>query len=206
MARNYVEIAEQYINRVMSGEELVCRLNRLAVERHVTELERSKDPSYPFIFDPTQDAIRFCRLFETIQPSKWPTPMVMAPWQVAHDLILYGWRNRETLTVTNPKNNKPFTFNPRRFRIAYDRWPRKTGKSAHASVQVLYHLKYDRERGAEVYSAALVEEQARRIFDEAVAMRDGTPGLRSAIQKVGYSLPPPPGCGPQRRCPPAQPG
>lgn len=184
--RDYVAIAGEYIHRVMSGEEMVCRLNRLAVERHVRELERSQsDPSYPFIFDPSQDAVRFCRLFETVQPSKWPTPMQMAPWQVAHDIILYGWRNREPITVTDPKTNKPVTFNPRRFRIAYDRWPRKTGKSARASVQFLYHLKFDRERGAEVYSAALVEEQARRVFDESVAMRDGTPGLRSAIQKVG---------------------
>lgn len=183
--RDYVSIAGEYIDRVMSGEEMVCRLNRLAVERHVKELERSKDPAYPFIFDPSQDAIRFCRLFETVQPSKWPTPMQMAPWQVAHDIILYGWRGREPVTITNPKTGKPFTFNPRRFRIAYDRWPRKTGKSARASVQFLYHLKFDRERGAEVYSAALVEEQARRVFDEAVAMRDGTPGLRSTIQKIG---------------------
>lgn len=183
--RNYVQIAQDYIRRVMSGEELVCRLNRLAVERHVNELEKSKDPSYPFIFDPTQDAIRFCRLFETVQPSKWPNPMVMAPWQVAHDVILYGWRNRETVTIKEPVTDKPFTFNPRRFRIAYDRWPRKTGKSARSSIQFLYHLKFDRERGAEVYSAALVEEQARRVFDEAVAMVASTPGLRSAIQRVG---------------------
>jgi phage terminase large subunit-like protein len=184
--RDYVAIAEDYIRRVMSGEEMVCRLNRLAVERHVQELERSQsDPSYPFIFDPKQDAIRFCRLFETVQPSKWPTPMVMAPWQVAHDVILYGWRNREPITISNPDDGEPFTFNPRRFRIAYDRWPRKTGKSARASVQFIYHLKFDRERGAEVYSAALVEEQARRVFNEAVAMRDATPGLRSTIRKVG---------------------
>jgi phage terminase large subunit-like protein len=186
--RDYVQIANDYISRVMSGAEMVCRLNRLAVERHVKDLERSEtDPSFPFIFDPTQDAIRFCRLFETVQPSKWPVPMVMADWQVAHDVILYGWRDRQPITISHPGTNKPFTFNPRRFRIAYDRWPRKTGKSARASVQFCYHLAYDRERGAEVYSAALVEEQARRVFDEAVAMRDGTPGLRKVIQKMGDS-------------------
>lgn len=182
--RDYVAIAEDYINRVLSGDEMVCRLNRLAVERHVKDLERSKtDPDFPFIFDPKQDAIRFCRFFETVQPSKWPTPMVMQPWMVAHDVILYGWRQKNTVEVRLP-NKKPVKINPRRFRIAYDRWPRKTGKSAHASVQFNYHLKFDRERGAEVYSAAIVEEQARRVFDEAVAMRDATPGLRG-IQKLG---------------------
>lgn len=184
--RDYVKIAEEYIARVMSGEELVCRLNRLAVEKHVVELERSKtDPSFPFIFDPSQDAIRFCRLFETVQPSKWPAPMVMAPWQVAHDVILYGWRDRTAVEITLPNKKKSIRLNPRRFRIAYDRWPRKTGKSARGSVQVVYHTKYDRERGAEVYTVALVEDQARRVFDEAVAMVEGTEGLRGVIKKVG---------------------
>src|SRR5581483_10817751 len=170
----------------MSGNELVCRLNRLAVERHVKDLVRSKRDivTFPYVFDPSQDAIRFCRLFETVQPSKWPAPMVMAPWLVAHDVILYGWRKNETVTISLPEK-KPFKLKPRRFKIAYGRWPRKTGKSARASVQVNYHTKYDRERGAEVYSVALVEAQARRVFDEAVAMRDGTPGLRAVIQKIG---------------------
>ncbi len=186
--RDYVQIAEQYISRVMSGEELVCRLNRMAVERHVQDIKRSEsDPSFPYIFDPKQDALRFCRLFETVRPSKWPRPMVMAPWQVAHDYILYGWRQRETVEIVLPgkEDEPPFILNPRRFRIAYDRWPRKTGKSARASVQFLYHLKFDRERGAEVYSVALVEKQARRVFDEAAAMRDATPKLRRTIRKIG---------------------
>jgi phage terminase large subunit-like protein len=184
--RDYVAIANEYIQRVLSGKEMVCRLNRLAVERHVNDLERSldNDPSFPYIFDPKQDAIRFCRLFETVQPSKWPKPMVMAPWQVAHDVILYGWRQKDAVEIQLP-GKKPFMLNPRKHRIAYDRWPRKTGKSARGSVQVVYHTKYDRERGAEVYTVALVEDQARRVFDEAVAMVEGTPGLRSVIKKVG---------------------
>lgn len=181
--RDYVQIANEYIDRVLSGEEMVCRLNRLAVERHARDLKRAKTDSvtFPFVFDPTQDAIRFCKFFEHVQPSKWPTPMVMAPWQVAHEMILYGWRDKNAVDVRLP-GKKPVRLLPRRFRIAYDRWPRKTGKSARASVQFNYHLKFDRERGAEVYSVALVEEQARRVFDEAVAMRDATPGLRGIVK------------------------
>src|ERR1041385_3622001 len=168
--RDYPAIAEQYLQRVMSGEELVCRKVRLAVERHFKDLERAKDPNYPYHYD-REGGVRFCKLFELVRPSKWPEPMVMAPWQVAHYMMLYGWKQK--------------TDGLRRFRVAYDRWPRKTGKSACASVQTLYHLLADGERGAEVYSAALVEEQARRVFDEAVAMRDGTPELRAEITKLG---------------------
>lgn len=168
--KDFGAIAQQYIDRVLSGEELVCRKVRQTVERHIADLARSADESYPYYYD-VDGGSRFCSLFELVTPSKWPTRMTMAPWQVAHDMMLYGWKQKAD--------------HLRRFRIAYDRWPRKTGKSARGSVQQIYHLKLDGERGAEVYSVALVEEQARRVFDEAVAMRDGTAALRKDIVKMG---------------------
>ena len=184
--RDYPAIAEEYLRRVQSGEELVCRKVRLAVERHFKDLERAKDPDYPYFYD-VRGGVRFCALFELVTPSKWPTQMVMAPWQVAHDMLLYGWKHKEPIKIGTDSQGADILLHPRRFRIAYDRWPRKTGKSARGSVQQLYHLKLDGERGAEVYSVALVEEQARRVFDEAVAMRDGTPALRKEISKMGDS-------------------
>jgi phage terminase large subunit-like protein len=170
MSRNYAEIAEGYISRVLSGEELVCRKVRLTVERHIADLKKSEDPNYPFWYDP-QGGRRFCKLFETVNPSKWPSKMVMAPWQVACDMMVYGWKQKAD--------------NLRRFRIGYYRWPRKTGKSARGSVKQIYHVRLDGEKGAEVYSVALVEEQARRVFDEAVAMVAATPQLRNAIVRQG---------------------
>jgi phage terminase large subunit-like protein len=184
--RDFPAIAAEYIARVLSGEEMVCRLNRLAVERHLKDLEKSKSAEYPYYWD-TKPGIRFCRLFEYVTPSKWPGKMVMAPWQVAHDMILYGWKHKKPVQYGTDSKGQPILVYPRRFRVAYDRWPRKTGKSARASVQAVFHLKYDSEKGAEVYSAALVEEQARRVFDEAVAMRDATPELRKGIAKQGDS-------------------
>lgn len=168
--RDYAAISEQYIARVLDGTELVCRKVRLAVERHARDLRKAELGSGHYYYDP-QAGARVCALFEHVRPSKWPTTMVMQPWMVAATLILYGWKQRAD--------------GMRRFRIAYNRWPRKTGKSAYASVLGLYHLTADGERGGEVYSAALVEEQARRVFDESVAMRDGTPTLRKKITKVG---------------------
>jgi phage terminase large subunit-like protein len=170
--KNYPAIAEQYIADVVSGKELVCRPVRLTVERHLRDLKRSQeDPNYPFYYEPTGGASRVCRLFEMVRPSKWPVCMVMAPWMVTCTLILFGWKRKADKL--------------RRFRQAFLMWPRKMGKSAYLSVLLLNALKLDQERGAECYSAALTEEQARRVFDEAVAMRDGTPELRKEIVKVG---------------------
>src|SRR6185503_16586601 len=147
----------------MDGSALVCRKVRQTVERHVRDLERAQDPAFAYYFDPDAGST-VCKLFEMVRPSKWPTTMVMGPWMVACTLILYGWKH--------------LSDNTRRFRQAFLMWPRKMGKSAYLSVLCLNALAADGERGAEVYSAALVEEQARRVFDEAVAMRDGTPALR----------------------------
>lgn len=169
--RNYPEIAEQYVSRVMDGTETVCRTVRLAVERHVKDLERSQaDLDYPFYFDAAAGA-RVCKFFAILRPSKWPTPIQLQPWQVCMILLLYGWKKRAD--------------HMRRFRIAFIMLPRKTGKSALVSGFGLYALECDGELGPEVYAAALVEDQARRVFDEAVAMRDGTPELHKNIQKSG---------------------
>lgn len=170
-AKNYGEMAEQYIADVVSGKQLVCRTVRQAIDRHIRDQRRANTESdYPFYFDEEAGA-KVCRLFSVLRPSKWPKPLELQPWQVCMILILYGWKRRED--------------NTRRFRIGFIMLPRKTGKSALLSGFAINALVADDEPGAEVYSAALVEEQARRVFDEAVAMRDSTPYLRTLISKVG---------------------
>lgn len=169
--RDYAAISEQYIASVLAGEQLVCITVRQAIDRHLRDLERSKtEPDYPFYFDPKPGS-RVCKLFESVNPSKWPTKMVMGAWLVCCTLLIYGWKRKSD--------------NMRRFRQVFLMWPRKTGKSAYLSVLSTNALVADDERGAEVYSAALTEEQARRVFDEAVAMRDSTPMLREVIAKAG---------------------
>lgn len=169
--RDYAAISEQYIASVLDGSQLVCITVRQAIDRHLKDLERTKtEPDYAFYFDPEAGA-KVCRLSARLRPSKWPTALELQPWQVCLTLILYGWKHKEG--------------DARRFRQAFLMWPRKTGKSAYLSVLGINALIADGERGAEVYSAALTEEQARRVFDEAVAMRDGTPILREQIAKAG---------------------
>jgi phage terminase large subunit-like protein len=169
--KNYPEIAEQYIRSVLDGSQLVCRTVRQAIDRHLNDLERSKnEPDYPFFYDAEAGA-KICRFFSILRPSKWPTPLELQPWQVTMILFLYGWKRRAD--------------NTRRFRVAFIMLPRKTGKSALLSGFALYALTSDGERGAEVYSAALVEEQARRVFDESVKMAEFTPLVRDIVTKEG---------------------
>lgn len=187
--KDYALIAQEYIARVTSGEEVVCRKVRLSVERHLHDLARAEagNPDFPYFFDYRAGA-RVCRLFEMVQPSKWPTKMKMSPWMVTVTMILFGWKMTETAETGTEEDGTPILINPRRFRQVYFRWPRKTGKSAYLSVLGTNALVADDERGAEVYSAALTEDQARRVFDEAVEMRNGTPAIRRETRTEGSAL------------------
>ena len=169
--KDFAAIASSYVASVLDGSQLVCKTVRGTIDRHVRDLQRAKtDPAYPYYFDPEPGA-KICRLFELIRPSKWPTRMTMAPWMVCCTLILYGWKHKDT--------------HLRRFRQAFLMWPRKSGKSAYLSILCLNAAAADGEMGPEVYSAALTEEQARRVFDESVAMVEMTPQLSKKFRKVG---------------------
>lgn len=170
-AKNYPEISEQYIASVLDGSQLVCKTIRQAIDRHLSDLNQSEEQTdYPFYFDPAAGA-KVCKLLSILKPSKLPKPVDLQPWQVCMVLLLYGWKRREDHT--------------RRFRIGFIMLPRKTGKSFLLSGFLINALIADGELGAEAYSAGLVEEQARRVFDEAVAMVEKTPEIRNEIVRVG---------------------
>jgi phage terminase large subunit-like protein len=170
-AKNYQAVAEQYIQDVLSGTQLVCIQVRQAIDRHQKDLGRSvTETDYPFYYDPEAGA-KVCRLLAILIPSKMRSPIILQPWQVCMILMLYGWKRRED--------------NTRRFRIGFIMLPRKTGKSFLLSGFLINALIGDDELGAEAYSAALVEEQARRVFNEAVWMAEKTPEISSMIKKVG---------------------
>jgi len=89
-------------------------------------------------------------------------PFELLPWQ---DMLifrpLFGWCRTED--------------GYRRFRQVFVEVAKKNGKSAIASGLALLLATADGEPGAEVYSAAGDEVQARIVFDEASNMAEGSP-------------------------------
>lgn len=77
-------------------------------------------------------------------------------WQIFMIGQIYGWKRRSD--------------DMRLFRTVYIEVPRKNGKSTLCSVLGIYHLIFDGEASAEVYSAATSRDQARIVFDDARAM------------------------------------
>ena len=154
--------AQEYIDDVMAGRQLVCKWTRLAVERHLNDLKRAEgnDPAFPYYFDEAQ-AIRvidFKQLLrhtkgEWADPRKHDTRIRLEPWQQFKDWVLFGWRREGGY---------------RRFTKAYIEVARKNGKTTDAAAIANYCFFMDspREIGPEVYCVATKKEQAKYAWEE----------------------------------------
>lgn len=142
----------QYIDDVSNKKLTVCKMVRLAVQRHTRDLKASKG-TFPYYFDDAQAqrAINFfCEQVHT-KGSLARQKLKPQPWQQFIIAAIYGWRRKD--------NHK------RRFRRVYLQVARKNGKTFFASGVGLYDL--IAEPGAEVYSAATKRDQAKIAFQNA---------------------------------------
>lgn len=169
----YFERARAYAERVISGAETAGKLERLACQRFIDDLDvRQGTATFAFRFDQALGA-RACRFVDLMPHIKgeWARPVYidgrlqyaklnMEDWQVFKTINLFGWVHRIT--------------GLRRFRRAYEEVARKNAKSTWAAAVLLLLLSADGEPGAQVYSAATTGEQAREVFDVArnMAMRE----------------------------------
>lgn len=163
--RDYATIARRYAEDVRDGLVPACRLVQLACARHLDDLDRQDSEGFPYRFDEAK-AAAVCRFVELMPHTKgeWARRgerIRLEPWQAFITAVVFGWVHVAT--------------GLRRFRVAYIEVPRKNGKSAWSSAIALYMLAADGEAGAEVYSGATTEKQAKIVFDVAQKMARRTP-------------------------------
>lgn len=133
-----------------------------------------------YYFDPVaaDRAVQFFEKRLVHVKGEWAgKPIYLQPWQ-KEEIIrpLFGW-----------KHAKGELKGYRRFHRLWLELPKKNGKSALASGLGLLLTIYDQEAGAEVYSAAADEKQARIVYGDAVKMlraskallRFAVPGLKA---------------------------
>lgn len=142
----------QYIDDILTNKIKSCRKLKLAVKRHVNDLERSKS-SFPYYFDDdkAQKAILFFCLQVHTKGKLAGQFLHPEPWQQFIIAVIYGWRRKDT--------------DYRRFTKVYIQVSRKNGKSFIAAGVGLYDLLT--EPGSEVVSAATKKEQAKIVFEDA---------------------------------------
>lgn len=142
---------------------------RLAAERFLRDLERAKDETCPFLFDPWH-ACDPCDFIEKLPhvEGTWATPtIVLHPAHVFFIVQLFGFRRRDN--------------NNRRYTSALMATGRKSAKSTIAASILLYCQTCENEPGAQVLSAATTYPQAEIIFKIAKRMVEKTPDLREAF-------------------------
>jgi len=163
---DYVAIAAQYVDGVLSGRVPACKWVKAACQRQRDDLEASvTDARYPFRFDVTK-AEHVCRFIELLPhiKGKWAgTSITLEPFQIFCLTTTFGWLHHD---------------GRRRFRTVYWEKPRKNAKSTIASGVALYMLTADNEPGAEVYSAATTREQAGIVFGVGASMTKRSAGFR----------------------------
>ncbi len=176
----HVDRALEYVRGVVAKKIPACLWVRLACQRHLADLKRSRSKVYPYRFDPdrAERACRFAELFPHVkghwaipQPGKPDaTKIRLEPWQCFIRSSIYGWVEKA----------KPV----RRFTIAYIEVPRKNAKSTLGAIDGLQFFAADGEMGAEVYSGATTEKQAWEVFRPAKQMAERSPAFLEAYGVV----------------------
>lgn len=159
--------ADKYAQHVVGGKIIANKWVTLACHRHLDDLEKAKEPDYPFYFDSAaaEKAIKFVELMPHTK-GEWAAKgltLKLEPWQLFFIASVFGWLKK--------KNKK------RKYRRAQLWVPRKNGKSALAAAIGNYMLCADGEYGAEIYSGATTEKQALEVFKPAKLMLKKCPDL-----------------------------
>lgn len=159
-----------YARQVVAGKIITSKKVRLACERHLRDMERSKDPAYPWRFDEVS-AYRFIRFAEGYcRPSQGELDRItLQPWDHFVWGSIFGWVNKRT--------------GLRRFEYAVIVVARKNGKSLKVSAASLFLASKDGERGAKVYLLANTMKQVKEaIFEECQKMVTASPSLRKRFK------------------------
>lgn len=159
----------KYIAGVLSGEIVVGKFVRQAVERHVRDLERAEEGwDYYFDADAATHRINFNR-FLRHSKGKWAGDVFRhEPWQMFIRWVAFGWMRCSDHT--------------RRFRVLYEEVGRKNGKTTDGSGDGLYLMVADGEAGAEVYTLATKLDQAKLVHSESIKMVKSSPDLRRRVR------------------------
>jgi len=152
------------------------RLARLAIERDRRDQIEGKARGLRYHPRIAQRAVDFFSFLRHSKGDFAGKEFKLGPWQEFCTKVLFGWLRRD---------------GNRRFRRGYVSTGKKSGKSTLGAGWGLLLTGGDGEAGAEVYSAALIRNQARIVHEEAVRMVRASPLLqrRFRLTRDNISVP-----------------
>lgn len=176
-ARNYAAIAHEYARAAAGDKQQVrhCKWVRLAGQRHLDDLERSRSNDWPYRYEPwhANDVCDFIEKLPHIE-GVWEKPtIVLEPAQIFVLCMVFGWRRIDT--------------GGRRFTVVYEEVARKNAKSTKTAGVSIYCLACEEEPGAQVLTAATTFDQAKKVFHPAKRMIEKTPDLQEAFGLIAWA-------------------
>lgn len=176
MSRDYAAIAQEYAEKVTSGQIAACKWVQLACARQLRDLQRT-GWDYSFHVERAAHVCRFIELLPHVK-GEWARKrgtIELQPWQIFILTTVFGWVDQQ---------------GRRRFKKCYTEIPRKNAKSTLSSGVGLYLLTADDESGAEVYSAATTRDQAKIVWGDAhqMAMRCAPFRMRFGVETGAHAI------------------
>lgn len=161
--------ALQFIEQVQNGEQVVGRLTRLAIERHLSFFD---NPDYYFDEQEAERILTIFSLFKHTSGDYYGKPFTLLPWQAFMLYVVFGWKVKAT--------------GKRLIRKLYNRVSKKNGKTELAAGLGIIGAFFDGEGVAEVYSAANKYDQACICWNAASTMvkflREDSPAFNSMVK------------------------
>ncbi len=188
--RNYSEIALGYARAAAADkrQESHCKWVRLAAQRHLDDLKRSKTRAFEFYFDPWHGN-DICDVIEKLPhiEGNWCTcpgaaddihgdrcgKIDLEPAQIFILSTVFGWRRKGS--------------GLRRFTMVYEEVARKNAKSTKTAGVSLYCLACENETGPQVLTVATTFDQAKKVFHPAKRMVEKTPDLQEAFSLIAWA-------------------
>ncbi|MBG9829840.1 terminase large subunit [Bacillus wiedmannii] len=163
----------QYALDVLEGREIAGKYVKLACQRHLDDLEKSKLAPFVYYFD-EEKADRLLEYAETltIGEGEEAEPLILAEFQAFIFGSLHGWVHKET--------------GYRRFRSSYVQVGRQNGKSLMNGVLGTYYSNFDGYNYAQVYCTATKQDQANIVLKEMIKFIESDEDLSECFKVKEY--------------------
>lgn len=183
-------VTEYAISATAGTEREKCgELEILACQRHLNDLQKSKDPNYPYVFDEDRAdrIIDYFGIARQVSGVYAGEPFKLLPWQIFDFGCIYGWVKKKT--------------GQRRFSTAYISEGRGQAKSTAIAVCGCYAMTSDAywipghpenpiyQMNPEVVCGAVDKGQAAIVWDDIKTIAEKSPEIASRliIKKLSIS-------------------
>lgn len=145
----------QYALDVIAGKVTAGKYVKLACQRHLDDLEKSKAAPYKYYFDidKSEEIINFAEEL-TLAEGDENQKLTLYPFQCFILGSINGWRTKEN--------------SYRRYRTSYVQLGRQNGKSIINGILACYYGNFDGYKYGKIFCTATKQDQANIVFNEIV--------------------------------------